>query len=457
MWKRFWKRICDTWGAIRQLLAIRSLLEIFGWKAALVTIAVSTVFGLWVHFQRLPLFAQFLVIFGVAAIAVILLVFIRVYRNVAAADSQAEVPAQSVLTNSDGPEVVVDYNYSEDSSDNHDPNRPLVLRNISAQVQAYNIEVLPLQTEVGTVKWRPDLIPYIEAQGRRNVFADVHDAGGSPLLGQMLPHFLFKTYKDKSTDELFGTKSFELHVRYKGMDSSKTFETVCELKFRPWKRRTEIGRTERRIVAAFDARQTAREGDSQNERPSTSEQVKTCEIRFEYLPGNLLDNGWVRAYPKDTDVRPKATIAPDAPIAGSIIIDAPDGHAYEYQLPINVRLSDRLKFAAKYSSTTMIFTWVELSSIDGTQTVNKLIKYIVGKESPHPTKGWEKLEYTLPIVGEPMINQWRRFDIDLPEAVARTWGRDGLIFKGITGFRLRGSLGISPIEFYESRTRRDSM
>lgn len=185
-------------------------------------------------------------------------------------------------------------------------------------------------------------------------------------------------------------------------------------------------------------------------RPSTSEQAKIFEIRFEYLPGNLLDNGWVRAYPKDAPARPNATVASDAPIAGSINIETYDGHAYNFSLPMNARLSDRLVFAAKYTSTTMIFTDVQLSSKDGTQKMTKQIKYLLGRGAPHPTKDWENDEWTFLIPGEPLKNEWRKFDIALPDVVAKTWGTKGLIFRGIERFRIRGSLGVSPVEFYET-------
>jgi cell division septation protein DedD len=196
--------------------------------------------------------------------------------------------------------------------------------------------------------------------------------------------------------------------------------------------------------------------DLPTEQTFASGQTKVYDINFDHLPGNLLDNGWVRAYPANTDVRPKATVASDVPISGSIVIDAPDGHAYDYLLPTTVRLSDRLVFAAKYTPTTMIFTRVDLSSKDGTQQMSKWIKYVPRKGSPHPTKGCEDYEYTFPILGEPLQNEWRKFDIALPEVVDQTWGKHGLIFRDVTVFRLRGSLGISPIAFYESHTRRDS-
>jgi hypothetical protein len=185
--------------------------------------------------------------------------------------------------------------------------------------------------------------------------------------------------------------------------------------------------------------------------PLTSDQTKTYEIRFDYLPANMLDSGWVRAYPKDTDVKPKTTVASDASFPGSVVIDAPNGHAYDHHLSRNAKLSDQLIFAAKYTPTTMIFTEVQLSSKDGSQTVHKWIKYEPGNGSPHPTNGCEDYEYTYPIQGVPLQSEWRKFTISLPEVVAQTWGKHGLTFRGITVFRVRGSLSISPIEFYESR------
>jgi hypothetical protein len=101
----------------------------------------------------------------------------------------------------------------------------------------------------------------------------------------------------------------------------------------------------------------------------------------------------------------------------------------------------------------MIFFHVELTSADGSQKANKLLKFTLGDGPPFPTKGWEEREYTVPILGEPLKNEWRKFDIVLPEVVARTWGKNGLIFKGVTTFGLRGNITISRLAFYETRSQ----
>jgi hypothetical protein len=105
-------------------------------------------------------------------------------------DSQgASFPAAPQIAG--GPELVVDYNYRENSRDFHDANAPLVIRNISPAAQAYNIHVLPLRTEKGVLDFEPELIPYIEAGGSKNIFAWIKK--GSPLFKRRLPDFLFET------------------------------------------------------------------------------------------------------------------------------------------------------------------------------------------------------------------------------------------------------------------------
>ena len=117
-----------------------------------------------------------------------------------------------------GPELVIDYFYAEDNKDHHDANSPLMLRNVSNAFPAYNVEVLPLETDEGTTIFEPAVIPYIEPAAMRNVFADVRE--GSQIFSRRLPDFLFKSYKDTDARELFGTKTFILRVRYQGAGST---------------------------------------------------------------------------------------------------------------------------------------------------------------------------------------------------------------------------------------------
>ena len=180
------------------------------------------------------------------------------------------------------PEIVIEYTYAESSKDHHDANAPLVIRNTST-VTAYNVEVLPLETDHGTAEFDPPLIAHIEPGGVRNVFADIKR--GSLLFGRRLPNLLLKTYGDKSIEELFGTKTFPLRVRYTSVDDT-AFETECELLFRPWKQETKIGRTKRRTVTDGKSGSTRkrRSGDP----PLPKDRPKIVPVKYERLPeGNI--------------------------------------------------------------------------------------------------------------------------------------------------------------------------
>src|SRR5262245_60621479 len=101
----------------------------------------------------------------------------------------------------------------------------------------------------------------------------------------------------------------------------------------------------------------ARIEDSPNLREgTTSKAILTHEVYFDHLPKNLLESGWTRAYPKDTSVKPEATLEPDAPVPGSVKINAPAGHAYDYRLPQTAIPSNRIAFTSKYLNETMIFS-----------------------------------------------------------------------------------------------------
>ena len=172
-------------------------------------------------------------------------------------------------------------------------------------------------------------------------------------------------------------------------------------------------------------------------------------IRFDHLPKNMLECGWVRAYPQDSSIKPEATVEPDAPASGSVAISAPAGHAYDYRLPQNAVPASRITFTAKYLNETMIFVRLALSSKDGREKCQKWVKILVGADQAYSTGGYEDQEYTLVLPGTPVQGGWRSFDLILPDVVRKTWGKHGLVFEGVTILRLRSSLEISPICFYE--------
>jgi hypothetical protein len=175
----------------------------------------------------------------------------------------------------------------------------------------------------------------------------------------------------------------------------------------------------------------------------------TFEINFNHLPKNILEAEWCLAYPPNSQVKPKTTFLSDAPVPGSVAIAAPADHAFDYRLPASVHPSNKVVFSAKYLNGTMIFLQFILKPKSGTESYWRWVKISVGDRQSFRTPGYEVHEWTLKVRGEPLGNGWRRFDLSLRDVARDTWEKDGLSFEGVAVFRVRGTLEISPIRFYE--------
>lgn len=179
-----------------------------------------------------------------------------------------------------------------------------------------------------------------------------------------------------------------------------------------------------------------------------SERQRIDELRFDYLPRSPLENGWVIAYPKEPEGAEKWKAAKwspalNAPRSGSLHMEVDAGCAIEHPLDPNKHQADRLRFLAKHTNDTMIFTYVRLTRENGPEA-HRWIKYVVGTGKAHPTPKWEDVEWTLYLKGEPRKGGWREFDVSLQKAVEQTWAYYGWSFSGLLRVRLRGELSISP-------------
>src|ERR1700722_16579323 len=126
------------------------------------------------------------------------------------------------------------------------------------------------------------------------------------------------------------------------------------------------------------------------------------EIHFAYLPVSPLENGWAKAY--GNSVGATWFAAADAPIPGSMRMETEEGFAIQLTLEPNATLTGRLVYAAKYSDTTMIFISIRLVSADGTNPVEKWIKFELDSGEPRPTNKFEDREWTLPVKGKVISN-----------------------------------------------------
>jgi hypothetical protein len=162
-------------------------------------------------------------------------------------------------------------------------------------------------------------------------------------------------------------------------------------------------------------------------------------ISFDYLPASPLDNGWRLAL-KDKPLR-QASASADRPGGITIKIDdAIDINVEKYQ-----RLCNRVLFAAKLSDRSYAYAKVRLVSTDGQMTVKDAwIACDTGDKPPRKVSPNEWVVYR-----KPGGDGWASFDLSLPNEVSQTLGQTGdLRFSELLGFRLRGTMSISPIDLY---------
>lgn len=155
----------------------------------------------------------------------------------------------SPLGDIQGPELVIEYSDSEGA--HSDPNtswpaslgRDIKIRNLSKYKNAYNVEVKDLVTPDGSAIFAPSVVAFIPAEGEAKVSPDVRDV--SPIVRRSIAALFARSYKNSSTDELMGEKSYWLTMEYDDGNGNR-FEVKCELLYIQWKRIVRTGRVNRR-------------------------------------------------------------------------------------------------------------------------------------------------------------------------------------------------------------------
>jgi hypothetical protein len=178
------------------------------------------------------------------------------------------------------------------------------------------------------------------------------------------------------------------------------------------------------FVAVYVLWVVVRAGLSARKRAAIIPENKIDELRFDYLPDSPLSHGWVVAYAKEPVAAEKwksAKWSPalNAPIPGSMHMEVDAGCAIENLLDSNKQQADWLRYAAKHTNETMVFTYVRLEHPDGCVD-SRRIKRVVGTGKAHPTRKWESTEWTLHLKGVPIGGGWRQFDVSLPKSVEDT-------------------------------------
>jgi hypothetical protein len=140
---------------------------------------------------------------------------------------------------SGAPELIIDYHYSDRPtpqpwSPPDDKDKPITVRNVTREKNAYNVRILPLVTTDGTVEFEPSLVNCIAGDNQAEFNGRMQD--GHIFWENHLRQLLERSYRDSSTDELFTPKSFMLHIEYEDLsgNSSRKFVADCEILYTKW-------------------------------------------------------------------------------------------------------------------------------------------------------------------------------------------------------------------------------
>ncbi len=101
---------------------------------------------------------------------------------------------------------------------------------------------------------------------------------------------------------------------------------------------------------------------------------------------------------------------------------------------------------AKFEQEACFYLKVKISSRDSSKMQSVWLAHIIGQGVP--TRAFNN-EWKVPIQGEILENGWVQFKLSIEDEISKTFGIDGWIFHELIGFRIRGSICISPITLYK--------
>jgi hypothetical protein len=204
-------------------------------------------------------------------------------------------------------------------------------------------------------------------------------------------------------------------------------------------------------------------GGSRGTTPAVSRSPHAAEYRlldrigFDYLPASPLDSdrGWSKAYGSGEPI-----FRTDTDLPGSLVLEVRGGvFAMDYQVPTGTAKCDRLEFTAKLTQSTMIFTGLDVTSLDASLRKKVWFKYYPGSRQPEQTKDapYNKVtqlpEQTVWVPPTLIKGGWMVFDIALADEVRGTLGTQGWIYHSLWAIRLRGSMSISSIKAFVATRR----
>jgi hypothetical protein len=182
---------------------------------------------------------------------------------------------------------------------------------------------------------------------------------------------------------------------------------------------------------------------------TVSDRVLLHRVDFDYLPKeSLFEHGWKMNPDAVAESPPIVESLPRSEIykSGNISIKGVGNYGMDYEFA-HVLVCDRVKYLARFESNGVVYLKFRIFPRDGSKArIVWLAQLPVGGTVPH--RGGS-IEWSVSDPTEILPSGWILFDLSLPDQMERTFR---VREYQLLGIRIRGSLSISPIEFYGSRT-----
>jgi hypothetical protein len=173
---------------------------------------------------------------------------------------------------------------------------------------------------------------------------------------------------------------------------------------------------------------------------------KRGELRFDY-PGEPLGHRWVSSIAGGQ--RPTFALSANAPVPGSVDIKGTWDPGIDCPVEPYPGLSNRLRYTAKFPSHAAVYAHLTVTNADGSPRIPVWIQHVIGNGDESPEgEGNERKVY---LAGTPVGHGWLFFDVSLADELRSAYKQESLTLRGILEIRMRGSLSISPIEFYSGQ------
>lgn len=112
-------------------------------------------------------------------------------------------------------------------------------------------------------------------------------------------------------------------------------------------------------------------------------------------------------------------------------------------------LGTGIEYVTQLGKRAVIYTLVSIQSQDRAESRDVWLNFQVGRRPPEPL-GEDRSEWSVYVQPVHREGPWLVFQVDLNDAVKRTYGKEGWKFVGLKRFRLRGSLSLAHISVFES-------